>query len=712
MGKKHGKKRQEGRSATANVNSNEASPLEVPAAAYEAALAAGLTRDVGKRWLDASKAGDVKSIKALLHEQDKAALLAYKGQGNSYGFVGHSALHWCAAKGHLVALRLLIDAGARVDCVNNASATPLHAAASNGEAQCVRALILEGGATPSLRDDFGESARDVAVRMGHQGVAEAIDQCTLVTTLRAIEPSQWSIGAMRGFLGRAGVNSGDCSEKHELVARVLEFLDSLPRPRRRPPGSDAPSASPSENATCPGPIPASAPAAPPSRNSPATGDAPTTAGQAGHTVLDTFAAGGASLVTETPPAGHLPPGTAERVTDAYAGIDAVAPEDACRIMESATTTMSSDPATMASHPAKPSSPLGHDRGIDTCPQPPAHPHPSTHNDSAPRPSQKAPASHTGNPPPDPSVSDRSHPGDTGGSSSDDDDDDRVGAPDAGVQQNGAKNNDSNRGGASKGATHRKTVAEVAKAKGNAAFSVGDYARAARSYTMALQLDADNHVLLSNRSGARCAMADYEGALEDGRASLAAAPTPYAKGHARCGAAYFGLGRLGDAMASYRAGIMLDPDNEGMKLALREVQAEARRMAEGNGAGGDAQGDGRGGDPGQGGYGNGHGAHGESDRRARGGDGKGVGQGQGAGSEDGDGEEGHGDGGSSDMDSPQDSPRVFAAPRRPWFDCPLCENKTRDWSTTACCAQSLCGTCARRMAAGVAPQTCVFQCAGS
>lgn len=52
------------------------------------------------RWLDAARYGKLREMKTLLHvyQRDKADLVAYNGQGTSYGLMGHTALHWAAAK--------------------------------------------------------------------------------------------------------------------------------------------------------------------------------------------------------------------------------------------------------------------------------------------------------------------------------------------------------------------------------------------------------------------------------------------------------------------------------------------------------------------------------------------------------------------------------------------------------------------------------------
>ena len=51
----------------------------------------------GKEWLEAAKRGDVGAMEPLLAANPD--LLSYNGKGCSLGFIGHTALHWAAAKG-------------------------------------------------------------------------------------------------------------------------------------------------------------------------------------------------------------------------------------------------------------------------------------------------------------------------------------------------------------------------------------------------------------------------------------------------------------------------------------------------------------------------------------------------------------------------------------------------------------------------------------
>jgi len=55
--------------------------------------------------------------------------------------IGHTAVHWCAAKGHLTCLQWLLQQGADINCLNAEDSTPLHAAAANGQEYIVHFLL-------------------------------------------------------------------------------------------------------------------------------------------------------------------------------------------------------------------------------------------------------------------------------------------------------------------------------------------------------------------------------------------------------------------------------------------------------------------------------------------------------------------------------------------------------------------------------------------
>lgn len=119
------------------------------------------------------------------------------------------------------------------------------------------------------------------------------------------------------------------------------------------------------------------------------------------------------------------------------------------------------------------------------------------------------------------------------------------------------------------------MAEEAKAKGNAAFSAGDYATAVKHFTDAIALSPTNHVLYSNRSAAHASLHNYADALADAKKTVEL-KSDWSKGYSRLGAAHVGLHQYHDAIAAYKKGIEIDPNNEALKSGLADAQAAASR----------------------------------------------------------------------------------------------------------------------------------------
>ncbi|XP_028790207.1 hsp70-Hsp90 organizing protein 3 [Neltuma alba] len=119
------------------------------------------------------------------------------------------------------------------------------------------------------------------------------------------------------------------------------------------------------------------------------------------------------------------------------------------------------------------------------------------------------------------------------------------------------------------------MAEEAKAKGNAAFSSGDFDAAIRHFSEAISLSPGNHVLYSNRSAAYASLHKYSEALTDAKKTVELKPD-WSKGYSRLGAAHLGLGQHDDAIAAYKKGLEIDPNNEPLKSGLADARAAASR----------------------------------------------------------------------------------------------------------------------------------------
>ncbi|PSR91560.1 Hsp70-Hsp90 organizing protein [Actinidia chinensis var. chinensis] len=119
------------------------------------------------------------------------------------------------------------------------------------------------------------------------------------------------------------------------------------------------------------------------------------------------------------------------------------------------------------------------------------------------------------------------------------------------------------------------MADEAKAKGNAAFSAGNFEDAIRHFTAAIELAPKNHVLYSNRSAAYASLHQYAEALTDAEKTVELKPD-WAKGFSRLGAAHMGLHHYEDAVSSYKKGLAIDPNNEALKSGLADVEYAASR----------------------------------------------------------------------------------------------------------------------------------------
>ncbi|PVU88710.1 hypothetical protein BB559_005439 [Furculomyces boomerangus] len=108
-----------------------------------------------------------------------------------------------------------------------------------------------------------------------------------------------------------------------------------------------------------------------------------------------------------------------------------------------------------------------------------------------------------------------------------------------------------------------------KAEGNKAFSSGNFSEAIKQFTAGIEIDPQNHILYSNRSGAYCATKDYTSALVDAE-KVISIKSDWPKGYSRKGAALHGLQRLEDAKAAYEQGLVVDPTNPQLKKSLAEI----------------------------------------------------------------------------------------------------------------------------------------------
>ncbi|KAK6158017.1 hypothetical protein DH2020_005331 [Rehmannia glutinosa] len=121
------------------------------------------------------------------------------------------------------------------------------------------------------------------------------------------------------------------------------------------------------------------------------------------------------------------------------------------------------------------------------------------------------------------------------------------------------------------------MADEAKAKGNAAFSAGNFDDAVRHFTDAINLAPTNHVLYSNRSAAYASLNKFSEALSDAQKTVELKPD-WGKGYSRLGAAHIGLHNYSDAVSAYKKGLEIDPNNEALKSGLADAEAASARSS--------------------------------------------------------------------------------------------------------------------------------------
>ncbi|KAL9634357.1 MAG: hypothetical protein Q9204_003037 [Flavoplaca sp. TL-2023a] len=127
------------------------------------------------------------------------------------------------------------------------------------------------------------------------------------------------------------------------------------------------------------------------------------------------------------------------------------------------------------------------------------------------------------------------------------------------------------------------MADSLKAEGNKAFAAKNFDEAIDKFSKAIELEPENHVLYSNRSGAYASLKNFDQALEDATKTTEIKPD-WAKGWGRKGAALHGTGDLVGANDAFEEALKLDPANAQAKSGLAAVKRAIETEAAADGAG--------------------------------------------------------------------------------------------------------------------------------
>lgn len=196
----------------------------------------GISREVGKRWMDAAREGNLKAMREIAKTVEENGgtdavwrLVHYNGQSTSYGFVGAIALHWASANGDVEMSQFLIRKGSSVNCQNNGGSTPLHSACSNGQLSTAR-LLLMSGANIQISDCCGDTPANVirpddpSTRTLHSLLLGAC----LAERLQQCPPQSWSVRDMKDLI--EALNHGatkNVLDKETLVQMCAAALKQM-----------------------------------------------------------------------------------------------------------------------------------------------------------------------------------------------------------------------------------------------------------------------------------------------------------------------------------------------------------------------------------------------------------------------------------------------------------------------------------------------------
>lgn len=123
-------------------------------------------------------------------------------------------------------------------------------------------------------------------------------------------------------------------------------------------------------------------------------------------------------------------------------------------------------------------------------------------------------------------------------------------------------------------------AKEARNRGNASFKDGEWQKAIKHYTSAINLDGKDFLCLANRSAAFLRVGKQEEALRDADRCIKIKAT-YAKGHVRKAAAFHAMKRYDDEYKAIREGIRMCPHDETLQQGLQQTKQQRARGSKAN-----------------------------------------------------------------------------------------------------------------------------------
>ncbi|GAX75696.1 hypothetical protein CEUSTIGMA_g3139.t1 [Chlamydomonas eustigma] len=185
-------------------------------------------------WFLAAKLGNIPSMSSLLKQHP--ALIDIQNGG-----LGHTALHWCAARGEVQAVQWLLDQGeaqltqqAQPEAAaaaagllskrNFQGSTPLHSAASNGQRSVVEVLLRSRGVDVEAVDADGMTASQMALKFGHPAVSSLIEEA-------ACSASSSSSQVQETTKPDSNSTRSDSTDHHDSISNVSSKAYTYIHPR-------------------------------------------------------------------------------------------------------------------------------------------------------------------------------------------------------------------------------------------------------------------------------------------------------------------------------------------------------------------------------------------------------------------------------------------------------------------------------------------------
>lgn len=103
-----------------------------------------------------------------------AYLLGMNAQTHLTDINGDTALHWCAYKGHVELMRLLMYSGVDLQKTDNFGSTPLHLACLSGNLYCVRMLCEKSNVDLEPKDKNGKTPLQLAQSHRHADIVKLL----------------------------------------------------------------------------------------------------------------------------------------------------------------------------------------------------------------------------------------------------------------------------------------------------------------------------------------------------------------------------------------------------------------------------------------------------------------------------------------------------------------------------------------------------------